>query len=164
MSLIGSWLGLWLLSLTSITRTNKNTIFDEKIEVSVTYNLRVDVRVFPFQVKRQQHVGITEEEMEQLYSAEIESKEKYLFNVVTCFSTCFDKHNIQFFSFSFSIFSWNLSFVRQISFISNYETTDQSLMEKRFDLPSMMITSLPRSVRTSSIHLDVCWNELESEK
>ena len=28
---------------------------------------------------------------------------------------------------------------------------------------NIIITSLPRSVRTSSIHLDVCWNELASK-
>ena len=38
------------------------------------------------------------------------------------------------------------------------------LSDKSVLLPTnIIITSLPRSVRTSSIHFEVCWKELASE-
>ena len=51
--------------------------------------------------------------------------------------------------------------------VHNQSTTRESnrLSERSVLLPtSMMSTSEPRSVLTSSIHLDVCWNELASAR
>ena len=43
--------------------------------------------------------------------------------------------------------------------LSSYLLSDKSVLFPT----NIMITSLPRSVRTSSIHFDVCWKELASE-
>lgn len=51
------------------------------------------------------------------------------------------------------------------AFLSPSSVDTCRLSDKSVLLPTnMMMTSLPRSVRTSSIHFDVWWNELASEK
>jgi hypothetical protein len=90
----------------------------------------------------------------------------YLFAVVSNFCRCLNKHNIQFFCFAFTFIGWYLTEIYNM--INEYRWTDNSIVYRLSTrsvlLPTnIIITSLPRSVRTSLIHFEVWWNEFESK-
>lgn len=75
-------------------------------------------------------------------------EETYYFDVVTGFGTGFDEHDIQILGKSFTFFCCDLP-------AKQYQRENETCLfsDKSVLFPtSMMITSLPRSLRTSSIH------------
>lgn len=74
-------------------------------------------------VDTRESVGNTTEQLNTKIEKGI-SQKTHLFHIVSGFTWCLDKHNIQFGGFAFAVFCWNLTFVGQISFISNEHNND----------------------------------------
>ena len=84
---------------------------------------------------------------------------------MTCFCTCFYKHNVVISCLFFTLFKTHLSIYKKQSVQSSltFLINTYLLSFKSVLLPTnTIITSVPRSALTSSIHLDVFTNEFRS--